>query len=288
MAFLFLGGIVSKNRYLEIEDFYNRDLRSLLKEWYVQEKMSSYEISEKILKEAGITFADRQLRRWLNKFGFCRTHAQSLRNRVITGRMDFQKRKPMKERFIDYDKRDYGKRGELWAIHLKDLMAATLYTNRSLAAEIGCHEDMVSYWKNKRHKVSQYYQQRILEVFQVAKEEIFSVQKGGEIPRLGQGTSWDVRGKLMGLGWRNFLPNIKAILYKQAEKTIQDIAKALDLEATRPHVSDAFNSKKLVSPRHQAEIARIFKMPVGQLFLDSDMHAVSSIDSSSGKKGRPL
>ena len=269
---------MNKNKYCEIENAYNRDMRSLLAEWYVQGKMSSYEICEKIEKETGLAFSDRQLRRWLNKLGFCRTHTQSLRNRVITGRMDYGKRKPMTERFIDYDKRDYEKRGQLWAIHLKDFMAATLYTNIRMAAELGCDESMVGYWKNKRHKVSKIYQEKILDVFRVSSEEIFSLQKGEIVPRLGPGAPGNnIKGRLIGLGWRNFQPDIKSVLYGRTEQTIQDVAKALGLEGTRPHVSKAFNSKKLVSPRHQLEISAIFKMPVGQLFIDPDMVALSAI-----------
>ena len=110
------------HKFRDVEALYNRDWKDLLRDWYIKSKMSSYEICEKIEKETGVIFSDRHLRRWLSKFDLIRNHAESLKNRVMTGRMDYSKRNlDFQTRYIDYDARDK-QRGYRWAVGLQRLL----------------------------------------------------------------------------------------------------------------------------------------------------------------------
>ena len=109
-------------KFKYIEAFYKTDWEELLRSFRVKDRMSSFEIAEKIQRDTGIDYTYRQIQNWLKKFDILRTHGEALKNRVLTGRMDYSRRKlDYQGRFIDYAARDKIQ-GYLWATGLNVLL----------------------------------------------------------------------------------------------------------------------------------------------------------------------
>ncbi|HRK62232.1 MAG TPA: hypothetical protein PLY88_06790 [Candidatus Omnitrophota bacterium] len=268
---------MSKAKMAQIEKFYKKSPKELLSDLYVEQGMSCPQISQEIKKNAKVSISERNVRRWVVKFNLGRTQEQSMVHRVIKGRMNYEKRKPARFRSTNYEKRDYETRGELWAVRLKAFMVATLFNNRSFAQAARCNEENIVAWKYKRRKVSKRFQQSIADVFGVAIEDIFSKDKGEEIPKLGPGGASDVKGRLIKAGWRYLPKNSKKFSYQSRAWTINELAKNAKLNSQRPGVSNILNGNRLVNPNFQIWLSCNLSVPIKILFPDFDAVVINAV-----------
>jgi len=267
---------MGKDKMAQIEKFYKKSSKELLSALYVEQGMSCPQISQEIKKNAKISISERNISRWVVKFDLGRTQEQSMYHRVVKGRMNYEKRKPVRFRSTDYEKRDYETRGELWAIHLKAFMAATLFNNRSFAQAAKCNEENIIAWKYKRRKVSKRFQKNIADVFGVAIEDIFSKDKGEEIPKFGPGGASDVKGRLIKAGWRYLPAHSKKFSYQNRSWTINELAKNAKLTSQRPGVSKILNGNRLVNPKFQIWLSHNLSVPIKTLFPDFDAVVINN------------
>ncbi|HUT29951.1 MAG TPA: hypothetical protein VMX13_09175 [Sedimentisphaerales bacterium] len=76
----------------EMELRLRKPFYKIIKNWYVRRRMSADEIHELLVAKYLLYISKRDLRRWLNELGLMRPFVQAMRNRVVTGRMDYSKR----------------------------------------------------------------------------------------------------------------------------------------------------------------------------------------------------
>lgn len=248
-------------KYHEIEAFYKMEWRKLLRKFYVLKQMSSYEIAERISFDTGIDYTYRAVELWLAKLGFIRTHEKALRNRVLTGRMDYSRRKYVySERYIDYYSRDK-ERGYLWAIGLRNLLKNKGDTVR-LAKALGCCLKSASSWKNLRQRVTPEYQGRICAYFGVEKEKIFSEIKTFDVEKMKGGKVTNMKVVLRNMGYRK-VTHLRELMYKK-RVTINELGDKMNLPRTS--ISRWLTKKHLVSPVNQQRIANILKISPDKIF----------------------
>jgi hypothetical protein len=98
-------GLKRKAIQYELELRFNKPFEEIAKEWHITRKLSAIAMQELLLNEYKMYISSRDMQRWLGKLGIIRSHIKALRNRVVTGRMDYSKRN------IDYSKRaiDYAR-----------------------------------------------------------------------------------------------------------------------------------------------------------------------------------
>ena len=248
-------------KYHDIEAFYRMEWKRLLRKFYVIQKMSSYEIAEKIRQDVRIDYTYRAVQLWLVKFGFIRNHVKALKNRVLTGRMDYSQRKfDYNGRFIDYGLRDRG-RGYLWAIGLRRLLRNKGDTTR-LANALGFPDlGSVSDWKNLRHKVSPGYQELICSCFGIDPNQIFSEVATFTVPKLGVGGLIDHKTRLIQQGYR-YATNPREIMYKK-RISINNLANRLG----KPRTSiSRWIHGVLVSPVEQCRVENILRVSKDKIF----------------------
>lgn len=247
-----------KSKY--IEGFYRTGWEELLKTLYLKDGMSSYEIAERIHQDTGIEYTSRAVRKWLLKLGILRDHAEALKNRVLTGRMDYAKRKTdYKGIFIDYGAM-WRQRGLLWAAGLKDLLKNKGDTKR-LAGAIGADPTEVSCWKYLRRRVSFEYQEKICSYFGFEKSKIFSETKNLEYPKFFVGKGVDQRKWFIKRGYC-YAPELKAALYAKG-RSLSDLAQDLNKPM---HTISKWCSGGLISPADQERIKRFLKDPCDKVF----------------------
>lgn len=248
-------------KYQWIEASYGKDWKTILQDFHLKCRMSSYEISEKILADTGIDYSYRQVQRWLDKFGILRHRAEALKNRVMTGRMDYAKRKLDYEgRFIDYDARDRT-RNYLWAVGLSKLLPSFEDIIR-LAKALGCSREMIYLWKNLRHRVSSEYQDRICSYFGLDRLMIFSDKKTFDVPKKQIKCNTNGKKRLMANGYR-YATHLQDIMY-QKDISISDLAEKLN--KPYPSISRWIRGLHLVSPTDQARVERILKVSADRIF----------------------
>lgn len=248
-------------KYKEIEAFYKIEWRKLLRKFYVLQRMSSYEIAERIQQDTGINYTYRAVELWLVRFGFIRNHVEALRNRVLTGRMDYSRRKlDYESRFIDYYSRDK-ERGYLWAIGLRTLLKNKGDVKR-IAKILGCSYDSVSSWKNLRCRVSPEYQEKICAYFGLDKEKIFSEIKTFDVRQYFEGKKINQKQRLINQGYR-YAEHLREVMYQRGI-TVGELAEKLG----KPYVSVSrwISGKHLVSPIEQQRVASILKVSIDTIF----------------------
>lgn len=249
-------------KWKEIEDLYYKTMKEILKEFHVKGRMSSYEIAEKIERDTGIPYSYRQIQRWLKKYGLLRTHSQALRHRVLTGRMDYSKRKlDYAGRYIDYDARDKA-RGYKWAIGLKRRLRHRGDTLR-LARSLGGEDIDVSDWQNLRYRVSPEYQEKVCAYFGVDNNEIFSYTKTRDVPKnRDKYRKHNHRKPLIRRGYL-YATNLEDKMYAIGV-TKQELADRLNKPL--PSISRWAKGDKLVSPTEQARVENILRIPAKLIF----------------------
>ncbi|KKU10364.1 MAG: Diadenosine tetraphosphate [Parcubacteria group bacterium GW2011_GWA2_46_7] len=72
-----------------ISDFYGKDYKDLLFEWYVDNQLSAAEISGKIKKDMDLGVSLRFLQSSIKGFGFIRSYSQAFRLAIRKGRKDY-------------------------------------------------------------------------------------------------------------------------------------------------------------------------------------------------------
>ena len=249
-------------KYKEIEVFYRIEWSKLLRKFYVLQKMSSYEIAERIKLDTGIDYTYRAIQKWLVKFGFIRSHDKALKNRVLTGRMDYSQRAlDYKSRSIDYYSRDKD-RGYLWAIGLKKMLKNKGDTTR-LAKALGNNDiGSVSNWKNLRYRVTPEYQEKICAYFGLAKEQIFSEIKTFDVRKATIEHRVDHKTRLINQGYK-YATCLRKVMYKK-RFSVNDLAKKLG----KPYVSISrwLSENHLVSPADQQKVIDTLQIPSDQIF----------------------
>jgi len=252
---------MARIKFKYIEAFYKTEWQELLHTFHVKDRMSSFEISEKIQRDTGIEYTYRQIQNWLRKFEILRTHGEALKNRVLTGRMDYSRRKlDYQGRFIDYGARDKGY-GYLWAVGLKTILRNKGDTKR-LAEALGLDGSDVSDWKNLRHRVSIEYQDRICAYLGMDKTQVFAEVKIGSYPKQrGTGYIFDHRKRLIKKGYK-YGPGLKESMY---EKGISICDLADKLAKPRTSVS-RWISGALISPVDQERVKNILGISKDMIF----------------------
>lgn len=94
-----------KSIQYELELRFNKPFEKIAREWHITQKLSAIAIQELLSDEYKMYISARDTQRWLGEMGIIRSHIKALRNRVVTGRMNYSARS------IDYSKRiiDYVK-----------------------------------------------------------------------------------------------------------------------------------------------------------------------------------
>jgi hypothetical protein len=225
--------------------------------------MSSYEIAERLQTDMGIDYTYRAVELWLVKFGFMRSHAKALRNRVLTRRMDYSQRKlDYETRSIDYYSRDK-EIGYLWAIGLRVLLKNKGDTTR-LAKALGCGDiSSVSAWKNLRRRVTPEYQEKICVYFGVDKGKIFSENKTFDIEKLNTGNKVNHKTRLRNQGYK-YATHLQGIMYKK-RISIGELGEKMN--KPRISISRWISGKHLVSPVDQGRVANILRATEGKIFI---------------------
>jgi len=98
-------GVKRRAIQYELELRFNQPFEEIAKEWHITQKLSAIAMHERLLSEYKMQISARDMQRWLGELGIIRSHIKALRNRVVTGRMNYS------ERNTDYSKRaiDYAK-----------------------------------------------------------------------------------------------------------------------------------------------------------------------------------
>jgi hypothetical protein len=251
---------MARIKFKYIESFYNMEWEELISAFHLKDRMSSFEIAEKIRQDTGIEYTYRQVQKWLKKFGILRSHGEALKNRVLTGRMDYSKRKTDYQGvFIDYDSRDRA-RGYLWANGLSGMLKNKGDTTR-LAHALGLTVGDVSDWKLLRHRVSVDYQEKICAYFGLDKTRIFSETKAFNYPKKS-GKGVNQRKRFIQKGYR-YAKGLKDVLYLRGI-SMTDLAEKLNkpLES----ISKWLSRGGLISPVDQERIKNILGMPCEEVF----------------------
>ena len=76
----------------ELELRHKKPFYTIMKDWYVTRRMSSIEIQQLLQNQYRFRISSREITRWLNELGLMRSFVQAMRNRVVTGRMDYSQR----------------------------------------------------------------------------------------------------------------------------------------------------------------------------------------------------
>lgn len=251
---------MAKIKFKDIEAFYRTDWKELLSTFHLKDRLSSFEIAERIQQDVGIEYTSRAIRKWLKKFGILRSHEEALKNRVLTGRMDYSQRKlDYFGRFIDYAARDRA-RGYLWGIGLKGLLRKKGDTIR-LARTVGVGLGLVCSWKYLRHRVSVEYQERICAYFGIDRLRIFSEVKTTDFPKQGSYGISNQSKRLVKNGYL-YAPGLKETMYAKGI-SIQDLCDRLN----KPQASvSGWLAGRLVSPVDQERIKRILGDPCDKVF----------------------
>jgi len=98
-------GLKRKAIQYELELRFNKPFEEIAREWHITRKLSAIAMQELLIAEYKMYISPRDMQRWLGKLGIIRSHIKSLRNRVVTGRMDFSTRNTdYTKRVIDYAK----------------------------------------------------------------------------------------------------------------------------------------------------------------------------------------
>lgn len=250
------------NKFKEIEAFYKISWQKLLRKLHLIQRMSCPQISEKFQQDMGIDYTSRAVQRWLKKFSYLRQHDEALRNRVITGRMDYSQRQlDYEARHIDYAGREK-KKGNLWASGLAKLLRNKGDTSR-LSKTLGQSDGSeISAWKNLRRKVSPEYQEKICAYFGLDKEAIFTENKSFDIPIKITKSHINQKAFLRKQGYR-YAANLKKLLYKR-RLTLSDLADKL--EKPIASMSKWASKKGLVSPVDQQRVEKILRYSNQEIF----------------------
>jgi len=72
-----------------LEFKFNRPVIEVFSDWYLGERLSAIEVHERLLSEYGFSISSRDISRWFCELGIGRTHTEAMRNRVVTGRMEY-------------------------------------------------------------------------------------------------------------------------------------------------------------------------------------------------------
>lgn len=81
----------------KIEEYYKDTFPSLLRRLYLEDKLSSIEIAEKLTWESGVLITPRYIQLVLKKLGLVRSLSAAFRNAIAKGRKSYDKlRKPIK------------------------------------------------------------------------------------------------------------------------------------------------------------------------------------------------
>ena len=86
-----------KGKTKEIEDFYKSPMDRLMKRLYLEERLSTIEIIEKIKKESGIIISPRSIQKKVSILGIKRSFSEAFKLAIEKGRKSYDKmRKPIK------------------------------------------------------------------------------------------------------------------------------------------------------------------------------------------------
>jgi hypothetical protein len=230
-------------KYIHIARFYGRNWRDLLYDFYVNHKKSSYEICEKIRKDTNLIYSDRNLRRWLKRFGYIRLHSKAMKNRVLMGRMDYVKRrKPKRYR---------------WAVGLRVLLISQ-EDEIKLADAVEATPIQVSKWKDLKTRVPPDYQDKISNYLGLKASVVF-LDGSSVKPR---GLTIGQKQLMVSRGYQ-YAANLKRILYENGV-SLTELADKLG--KYHPTVSRWVSGHHLVSPIEQARISEILGLSVDAIF----------------------